>query len=186
MELIEQRFDEHLRVVQLVRRDKKLMQKIAEAAVMLKIALVSGAKIMFCGNGGSAADAQHWAAEIVGRFQKERPGMPAIALTVDTSVLTAIANDYGYERIFARQVEALGVQGDILVAVSTSGNSPNVLAAIDEAQKKGIKVVGLTAAGGGKMAQVCDICLSIPSNITARAQEVHSLIGHILCEYVEG
>lgn len=185
MELIEQKFDEHLRLVQTVRRDKKLMKKIAEAAVIWKIALTTGGKIMFCGNGGSAADAQHWAAEIVGRFQKERPGMPALALTVDTSVLTAIANDYGYERIFARQVEALGCEGDVLVAISTSGNSPNVLAAIAEAKARNIKIVGLTAIGGGKMSNLCDVCLSIPSAVTARAQEVHELIGHILCEYVE-
>ncbi|MDD4085313.1 MAG: D-sedoheptulose 7-phosphate isomerase, partial [Acidaminococcaceae bacterium] len=144
-----------------------------------------GHKIMFCGNGGSAADAQHWAAEIVGRFKKERRGMPAIALTVDTSVLTAIANDYGYERVFSRQVEALGNEGDVLVALSTSGNSPNVLAAVEEAKDKGIKTIGMTAAGGGKMAEICDVCLTIPDKVTARAQEMHSLIGHILCEIVE-
>ena len=185
MEIIEQRFEEHLRLVQKVRNSKKLMKDIALATAMMKVALVSGHKIMFCGNGGSAADSQHWAAEIVGRFQKERKGMPAIALTVDTSILTAIANDYGYDRIFARQVEALGNAGDVLVAVSTSGNSANVLAAIEEAKAKGIKTIGMTAAGGGKMAEVCDVCLVIPDKVTARAQEVHGLIGHILCEIVE-
>ena len=186
MEIIEQRFEEHLRLVQKVRNSKKLMKEIALAAVIMKVALAAGHKIMFCGNGGSAADSQHWAAEIVGRFQKERQGLPAIALTVDTSILTAIANDYGYERIFARQVEALGAEGDVLVAVSTSGNSANVLAAIDEAKKKEIKIIGMTAAGGGKMAEICDVCLVIPEKVTARAQEVHGLIGHILCEIVEG
>ena len=185
MEIIEQRFEEHLRLVQKVRNSKKLMKEIALAAALMKVALASGHKIMFCGNGGSAADSQHWAAEIVGRFQKERKGMPAIALTVDTSILTAIANDYGYDRIFARQVEALGNDGDVLVAVSTSGNSANVLAAIEEAKAKGIKTIGMTAAGGGKMAEVCDVCLVIPDKVTARAQEVHGLIGHILCEIVE-
>lgn len=185
MEIIEQRFEEHLRLVQKVRNSKKLMKDIALAAAMMKVALASGHKIMFCGNGGSAADSQHWAAEIVGRFQKERKGMPAIALTVDTSILTAIANDYGYDRIFARQVEALGSTGDVLVAVSTSGNSANVLAAVAEAKSKGIKTIGMTAAGGGKMAEVCDVCLVIPDKVTARAQEVHGLIGHILCEIVE-
>ena len=185
MEIIEQRFEEHLRLVQKVRNSKKLMKEIALAAAMMKVALASGHKIMFCGNGGSAADSQHWAAEIVGRFQKERKGLPAIALTVDTSILTAIANDYGYDRIFARQVEALGIEGDLLVAVSTSGNSANVLAAIEEAKTKGIKTIGMTAAGGGKMAEVCDVCLVIPDKVTARAQEVHGLIGHILCEIVE-
>jgi D-sedoheptulose 7-phosphate isomerase len=185
MEIIEQRFEEHLRLVQKVRNSKKLMKEIALAAALMKVALASGHKIMFCGNGGSAADSQHWAAEIVGRFQKERKGMPAIALTVDTSILTAIANDYGYDRIFARQVEALGSTGDVLVAVSTSGNSANVLAAVAEAKSKGIKTIGMTAAGGGKMAEVCDVCLVIPDKVTARAQEVHGLIGHILCEIVE-
>ena len=185
MEIIEQRFEEHVRLVQKVRNSKKLMKEIALAAVMMKVALVAGHKILFCGNGGSAADSQHWAAEIVGRFQKERKGLPAMALTVDTSILTAIANDYGYDRIFARQVEALGAEGDVLVAVSTSGNSANVLAAIEEAKAKGIKTIGMTAAGGGKMAEVCDVCLVIPDKVTARAQEVHGLIGHILCEIVE-
>jgi len=185
MELIEQRLTEHLRLVQKVQRSKKLLKEIALAGAMMKIAIAAGHKIMFCGNGGSAADAQHWAAEIVGRFQKERRGMPAIALTVDTSVLTAIANDYGYERVFSRQVEALGNEGDVLVALSTSGNSPNVLAAVEEAKDKGIKTIGMTAAGGGKMAEICDVCLTIPDKVTARAQEMHSLIGHILCEIVE-
>lgn len=185
MDIIEQRFEDHLRLVQKVRNNKKLMKQIALAAAMMKVALVAGHKIMFCGNGGSAADSQHWAAEIVGRFQKERRGMPAVALTVDTSILTAIANDYGYEHIFARQVEALGSEGDVLVGISTSGNSANVLAAIAEAKAKGIKTIGMTAQGGGKMAEDCDVCLVIPDKVTARAQEVHSLIGHILCEIVE-
>lgn len=185
MELIEQRLTEHLRLVQKVQRSKKLLKEIALAGAMMKIAIAAGHKIMFCGNGGSAADAQHWAAEIVGRFQKERRGMPAIALTVDTSILTAVANDYGYDRIFSRQVEALGSEGDVLVALSTSGNSPNVVAAVEEAKAKGIKTIGMTAAGGGKMAEICDVCLTIPDKVTARAQEMHSLIGHILCEIVE-
>ena len=185
MELIEKRIEEHLRLVQKVRNSKKLMKQIALAAATMKVALVAGHKIMFCGNGGSAADSQHWAAEIVGRFQKERKGMPAIALTVDTSILTAVANDYGYDHIFSRQVEALGNEGDVLVALSTSGNSPNVIAAVEEAKAKGIKTIGMTAAGGGKMAEICDVCLVIPDKNTARTQEMHSLIGHILCEIVE-
>ena len=185
MEIIEQRFEEHLRLVQKVRNSKKLMKEIALAAALMKVALVSGHKIMFCGNGGSAADSQHWAAEIVGRFQRERKGMPAIALTVDTSVLTAIANDYGYDRIFARQVEALGEAGDVLVAVSTSGNSANVLAAVEEAKNIGIKTIGMTAAGGGKMAEVCDVCLVIPDKSEARVEETVSLIGHIFCEIID-
>ena len=185
MTLIEERFEEHAKLIHRVMTSKKLMRSIEDAAALWKIALAAGHKLLFCGNGGSAADSQHWAAEIVGRFQKERAGIPAIALTTDTSILTAIANDYGYDRVFARQVEALGQAGDVLVAISTSGNSVNVLAAIEEARKKDMKIVGLTAYGGGKMAEVCDVCLAIPSKVTARAQEVHSLIGHILCEIAE-
>ena len=182
MSIIEERIHDHEIVLEAT---KSLMPAIEKAGTLIGQALAGGHKVLFCGNGGSAADSQHWAAEIVGRFQKERKGMPAIALTVDTSILTAIANDYGYDRIFARQVEALGNDGDVLVAVSTSGNSANVLAAIDEAKDKGIKTIGMTAAGGGKMAEVCDVCLVIPDKVTARAQEVHGLIGHILCEIVE-
>jgi D-sedoheptulose 7-phosphate isomerase len=185
VDIILMRMEEHVKVVQKVMSSKKLMKNIAQAAAMMKIALAAGHKIMFCGNGGSAADSQHWAAEIVGRFQKEREGMPAIALTTDTSIITAIANDYGYDRIFARQVEALGREGDVLVGISTSGNSSNVLSAVAEAKAKGIKTIGFTAIGGGQMAEICDVCLAIPTKVTARAQEVHEVIGHILCEIVE-
>ena len=140
---------------------------------------------MFCGNGGSAADSQHLAAEFVGRFQKERKGLPAIALTVDTSILTSVANDYGYEAVFAHQIQALGERGDVLIGISTSGNSKNVLLAIEEAKEKGIICIGMTAEGGGKMADACDICLAVPVRVTARAQEMHILMGHILCELVD-
>lgn len=185
MDIILARMEEHVKVMQKVMSSKKLMKNIAQGAAMMKIALAAGHKIMFCGNGGSAADSQHWAAEIVGRFQKEREGMPAIALTTDTSIITAIANDYGYNKIFARQVEALGREGDVLVGISTSGNSANVVAAIAEAKARGIKTIGFTAIGGGEMAEICDVCLVIPTKVTARAQEVHEVIGHILCEIVE-
>lgn len=185
MDIIAARMAEHIKLAQKVMNSKKLMKNITEAAAMMKIALAAGHKVMFCGNGGSAADAQHWAAEIVGRFQKERKGMPAIALTTDTSIITAIGNDYGYERIFARQVEALGQAGDVLVGISTSGNSANVLAAIAEAKALGLKTIGFTALGGGQMAAVCDVCLAVPTNVTARAQEIHEVIGHILCEIAE-
>ncbi len=184
-DIITTRFIDHAKLVQKVMSSKKLMKNIALAGVLWKVALSSGSKIMFCGNGGSAADAQHWAAEIVGRFQKERGGMPAIALTTDTSILTAIGNDYGFDRIFARQVEALGQSGDVLVALSTSGNSANVLAAVAEAKARGMKVIGLTAQGGGKLAEESDVILAVPSKVTARAQEVHEIIGHILCEIAE-
>jgi len=184
-EIITARFTDHAKLVHKVMGSKKLLKNIALAGALWKVAIGTGHKILFCGNGGSAADSQHWAAEIVGRFQKERAGLPAIALTTDTSILTAIGNDYGFDRIFARQVEALGQQGDLLVAISTSGNSANVLAAVEVAKGKGMKIVGLTAQGGGKLAEVSDVILAIPSKTTARAQEIHSLIGHILCEMVE-
>ena len=185
MDIIAMRMAEHIKLAQKVMDSKKLMKNITQAAAMMKIALVAGHKIMFCGNGGSAADAQHWAAEIVGRFQKERKGMPAIALTTDTSIITAIGNDYGYEKIFSRQVEALGQAGDVLVGISTSGNSANVIAAIAEAKALGVKTIGFTAFSGGQMADLCDVCLAIPTKVTARAQEIHEVIGHILCEMVE-
>ena len=185
MTLIEERFEEHAKLIHRVMTSKKLMRSIEDAAALWKIALAAGHKLLFCGNGGSAADSQHWAAEIVGRFQKERAGMPAIALTTDTSILTAIGNDYGYDRIFARQVEALGQEGDVLVALSTSGNSPNVLAAIGVAKARGMKVVGFTAQGGGAMAELCDVLLAVPTKVTARAQEIHEIMGHIMCEILE-
>ena len=185
MDRIEERFAEHIALAQQVKKSP-LADCIADAAACIDAALKSGGKVMFCGNGGSAADSQHLAAEFVGRFQKERAGLPALALTVDTSILTAVANDYGYNRVFARQVEALGRPGDVLVALSTSGNSSNVLAAIEAAKGLGIKCVGLTAEGGGAMLTACDICLAIPTPVTARAQEMHILIGHIICELLDG
>ena len=184
-ELIGARLLEHEKLVHKVMGSKRLLKAIEEAVGLVSLTLASGGKVMFCGNGGSAADAQHWAAEIVGRFQKERPGMAALALTTDTSILTAIGNDYGYDRIFARQVEGLGREGDVLVGISTSGNSGNVLAAIETARAKGIRVIGFTAKGGGKMADLCDVLLDVPSVNTARAQEIHEIMGHIICELVE-
>jgi D-sedoheptulose 7-phosphate isomerase len=144
-----------------------------------------GGKILWMGNGGSAADSQHMAAEIVGRFQRERKGLPSIALTTDTSILTALANDFGYEQIFARQIEALGETGDVVVAISTSGNSPNILNGIEEARRRGLTVIGLTGAGGGRMADACDVLLAVPSNRTPRIQECHLLMEHILCDLID-
>lgn len=178
-------FKQHIALAQQV-GESRILEQIAASAVIIKNSLKNGKKVLFCGNGGSAADSQHLAAEFVGRFQKERVGLPAIALTVDTSILTAVANDYGYDTVFARQVQALGNDGDVLVGLSTSGNSKNVLAAIDVAKAKGMQCIGLTAQGGGKMAEVCDICMAVPCPVTARAQEIHILIGHILCELVDG
>ena len=182
MSLVTQRMKDHAAVLEAT---MELIPDIEKAGALFKEALASGHKILFCGNGGSAADSQHLAAEIVGRFQKERRAFPAIALTVDTSVLTAVANDYGYETVFSRQVQALGNEGDVLVGISTSGNSGNVLAAIAEARAKGMKVIGMTAIGGGKMKELCDVILAVPAKTTARAQEMHIMIGHILCEIAE-
>lgn len=185
MDIIKQRFEEHIALAQIV-ATSGILEQVATSAELIKAALATGNKVLFCGNGGSAADSQHLAAEFVGRFQKERKGLPSIALTVDTSILTAVANDYGYDTVFARQVQALGAQGDVLVGLSTSGNSKNVLAAIAVAKEKGMRVIGFTAEGGGKMASECDVCITVPTPVTARAQEMHILMGHILCELVDG
>lgn len=182
--IIKERFAEHQALIAKVMQSGEL-EKLAKAAELIRTALASGHKILFCGNGGSAADSQHLAAEFVGRFQKERRGLPAIALTVDTSILTAVANDYGYEKVFERQVEALGQAGDVLIGLSTSGNSGNVVAAINKAKALGIHTVGMTGIGGGKMASLADVCLIIPEKVTARVQEVHGLMGHILCELAD-
>lgn len=182
MNIIEERMNEHEAVFQATRA---MAPAIAAAGAIIKDALEKGGKVLFCGNGGSAADSQHLAAEIVGRFQKERRAFPAIALTVDTSILTAVANDYGYDTVFRRQVQALGNEGDVLVGISTSGNSKNIIEAIAEARDKGMKVIGMTAAGGGKMKDLCDVILAVPAKSTARAQEMHIMIGHILCEIAE-
>lgn len=144
-----------------------------------------GNKILLCGNGGSAADAQHIATEFVSRFRRERPGLPAIALTTDTSLLTAIGNDYGYERVFARQVEAHGRPGDLIIGISTSGTSASVIAAIQAARAAAMVTVGFTGASGGALAECVDYCLRVPSDNTARIQEVHITAAHIVCEIVE-
>lgn len=182
MSLVTQRMKDHAAVLEAT---MDLIPDIEKAGALFKEALASGHKILFCGNGGSAADSQHLAAEIVGRFQKERPSLPALALTVDTSVLTAVANDYGYDTVFSRQVEGLGNAGDVLVGISTSGNSKNVIAAIETARKKQMSVIGFTGSGGGKMADLCDVCLAVPSKVTARTQEMHIMMGHIICEIAE-
>jgi D-sedoheptulose 7-phosphate isomerase len=147
--------------------------------------LKSNNKILLVGNGGSAADAQHIAAELTGRYKSERKGLPAIALSTDTSALTAISNDYGYEHVFARQVEALANQGDLLIGISTSGNSANVLSAFHVAKKIGCSTLGISGRSGGKMNETCDLNIVIPSDDTPRIQEMHILIGHILCQAVD-
>lgn len=173
---------EHLRIASGLR---SLIPLIAQATWMVASALRRGNTVLLCGNGGSAADAQHIAGELVGRFLKERRPLPALALNANTSVLTAVANDYGFEEVFARQVAALGRPGDVLIAISTSGNSGNVLRAAEVAREKGMKVVGLTGADGGKLKQLCDLCLCVPSTSTPRIQEMHILIGHIICQLME-
>lgn len=160
---------------------------ILGAAARLTAALAAGGKILLAGNGGSAADAQHIAAEFVGRLSSavERRALAAIALTTDASALTAIANDYGFARVFERQVEALGRPGDVLLGISTSGNSENIVRAVVRAREAELATIGLTGAGGGKMAAACDLCIAVPSSITQHVQESHIMIGHILCELVE-
>ncbi|MGA2049388.1 MAG: D-sedoheptulose 7-phosphate isomerase [Terracidiphilus sp.] len=158
---------------------------LEEIGLALTAALRGGGKILWCGNGGSAADSQHLAAELVGRFRRERRGLASISLTTDTSILTCVANDFGFDSVFSRQVEAIGSPGDLLMALSTSGNSRNVIAALEAARAKGLTSVALTGMGGGKMAQLADYVLSIESADTARIQEVHILAGHMLCDWVE-
>jgi len=163
-------------------------EKIARAGEALAAALKSGRKVLSCGNGGSAADSQHFAAELVGRFERERPGLPAVALTVDSSALTAIANDYDFDRVFSKQVEALGAAGDVLLAISTSGSSKNVVQAVRAAQAKGLVVIALTGRDGGAMAKVLrpgDFHLNVPHPRTMRVQEMHLLAIHCLCEVVD-
>jgi len=159
---------------------------IESAAKAIIVSLKSGGKVLVFGNGGSAADSQHFAAELVGRFKKERKAWGAIALSVNTSTITAIANDYGYEMSFARQVEALGKTGDIAFGISTSGNSKNVIAAVEKARGLGLKTIGLVGCGGGELAKKCDISIVVGSSDTPRVQESHITIIHIICELIDG
>jgi D-sedoheptulose 7-phosphate isomerase len=164
---------------------EQLAPKIVEFARTVAEALRTGHKLLLAGNGGSAADAQHIAAELVGRYLVERDAWPAISLSTDTSALTALANDYGVESVFRRQVEALGRPGDVLVGISTSGSSPNILAACEAARQRGLTVVGLTGAKGAKLEAAAHLCLKVPSTETPRIQESHIMIGHIVCDLVE-
>ena len=161
------------------------IENIESCAEMIFNTFQKGNKILIFGNGGSAADAQHLAAEFVGRYETERIALPAIALTTDTSALTALANDYGFERIFERQVEALAVEGDLIIAISTSGNSPNVISAVMKGRQKGCKIIGMTGAKGKKLAALCDKAVLVPSDRTARIQEGHITIAHIWCEIID-
>jgi D-sedoheptulose 7-phosphate isomerase len=178
-------FGETARLIATMAEDAALCAAVAAAADMVAASLRAGGKLLLCGNGGSAADAQHWAGELVSRFRYDRPGLAAVALTTDTSILTAIGNDYGYDRLFARQVEALGRPGDVLFALSTSGRSPNILAALAAARAGGIRTVGFTGAREGAMAPLCDLLIRVPHAETPRIQEGHEAIGHAICARVE-
>lgn len=183
--LIQTRIASHLYTVTLLHEQEDLLERANQMANAFLHAYRSDKKVLFCGNGGSAADAQHLAAELSGRYYFDRPPLFAEALHVNTSYLTAVGNDYGYEEVYARMLRAMGREGDILVAMSTSGNSPNVLKAIAAAKEKSMLVIGMTGMDGGKMANLCDILINIPSKDTPRIQECHMLLGHIVCEIVE-
>jgi len=172
-------------VLQALQQDSVLLDDFERWVESCEQALRAGNKLLFIGNGGSAADAQHLAAELVVRFKLTRRGLPALALTVDSSALTAIGNDFGFDQLFSRQVEALGAEGDVLIALTTSGNSENVLRAVPVAQAMGIQVVAMTGASGGKIATIADVCLRMPSDDTPRIQEAHTLLGHMLCDLLE-
>ena len=182
---IENIIKDSVNVKQLIINDKELIKRINDAAMMCVESLKNGGKIHFCGNGGSAADAQHLAAELSGRFYYDRPPLNAEALHVNTSYLTAVANDYSYDVIYSRMLQASAKKGDVFVGISTSGNSTNILKAIEVAKEIGVKTIGMTGETGGKMAGVCDILLNVPSKCTPRIQESHIMIGHIICEIIE-
>ena len=180
---IKNEFLSHLEVINLT--IETMQEKLEQASLLVVETLKNGNKILLCGNGGSAADAQHIAAELTGRYKTERRGLPGIALTTDTSALTAIGNDYGYDRVFDRQVEALAQKGDLLIGISTSGNSKNVINALKVAREMGCKTLGLTGRDGGAMNELCDINLVVPSNDTPRIQEMHILFAHTICQIID-
>lgn len=181
--MIEKELADHAETLQQVKL--KLMPQIEQAATMVVGTLNEGGKVLFCGNGGSAADAQHLAAELSGRYTTNRKGLAGLALTTDSSVLTAVSNDFGYQMVFARQVQALAKKGDLLIGISTSGNSPNVLEAFKMAQKVGCQTIAFTGRDGGKCTAATELNVIVPANETARIQEMHILIGHIICQAVD-
>lgn len=180
---MEKEFDSHIKTAEKTMEMCKI--HIDKAAKAIVESYKNNGKLMICGNGGSASDAQHFAGELVGRFKIERKALPAIALTENSSVLTAISNDYGYEKVFERQIEAIGEKGDVLVAITTSGNSQNVLNAVKKAKELGLKTIGLVGKRGGKLKGVCDIEILVPSEDTQRIQEMHVTIIHIICGIIE-
>lgn len=174
--------EEHLEVIEQVKAQQSQLEAIARS---MAAALHAGRKILWCGNGGSAADSQHLAAELIGRFRRERSALPSVALTTDSSILTAVANDYGYESVFSRQVEAIGVAGDLMVGISTSGNSRNVISALETASRLNMTTVAFTGTDGGQIATLADHLFAVASHDTARIQEAHILAGHMLCDWIE-
>lgn len=182
---IKQQIEEAAYISAQMAADEKLVALLGAVAQACIVCYRAGGKILLAGNGGSAADAQHIAGEFVSRFAFDRPGLPAIALTTDTSILTAIGNDYGYEKLFARQVQAHGQKGDVFIGYSTSGKSPNILMAMKEARERGLITVGLTGNRGGPMLELCDHLLEVPSSQTPKIQEGHLVMGHIICGLVE-
>ena len=182
---VEREFQASVAVKQAVLGDGALMQLITDTGRRLIEAFEGGHKLLLAGNGGSAADAQHIAAEFVGQFNFDRPGLPALALTTDSSVMTSVSNDYGYDKVFCRQVEVLGAAGDVFLGISTSGNSTNIIEAAQAAQSSGLLTVGLTGQSGGSLRELCDYCICVPSNDTPRIQEAHMMIGHTLCAMAE-
>ncbi len=182
---LKEQLAESIRVKSALLADAERMADVVRAAQLCVTSLRGEGRVLVAGNGGSAADAQHFAGELVSRFYFDRPALASIALSTDTSILTAIGNDYGYELVFSRQIEANGRAGDVFVAISTSGNSPNILRAIEAAKARGLVVIGLTGDTGGKMASLCDVCLRAPSTSTPRIQECHLVMEHFSCAYIE-
>jgi D-sedoheptulose 7-phosphate isomerase len=182
---IEQALQDSIELKQRILQSSEWLEKIEQATYLIYEALKTGHKILFCGNGGSAADAQHLAAEFSGRFYFDREPLPSEALHCNTSYLTAVGNDYGYEQVYARMIRAVGNRGDVLAGLSTSGNSENIILAFETAKKKEMLTIGFTGEGGGRMKEYSDLLLPVPSKDTPRIQEVHITIGHILCELVE-
>ncbi len=184
-EFVQQQMRSTLSTIEGVLRDDSLISTILAAAERIAHSLREGGKLMTAGNGGSAADAQHLAAEFISRLTKDRPALHAVALTTDSSILTAVGNDYGYEYVFSRQIEALGKPGDVFLAISTSGNSPNILRALERCRAQGVYSIGVTGGSGGKMKDLCDSIIIAPSSVTQNIQEAHLMIEHILCGLVE-
>ena len=185
MDKVKKIIDESISVKQHLLQNEVILQRILTVVDIISDAFIAGNKVLFCGNGGSAADAQHLAAEFSGRFYKNRKALPAEALHCNTSYITAVANDYSYDVIYARLLDGIGIKGDIIIGLSTSGNSVNIVKAFEVAREKGIVTIGLTGESGGAMKAVSDYLFNVPSSITPRIQESHILLGHIICELVE-